>query len=164
MLVACVAFGRLAVWGRFEEKFSLISCEPWFRRWCLILGAIISCLRATNPQTPSNILYTRLKMLLGLPEALPKLVEAKFASALSSKSLIFSHTELTIIRTTTGVPVSKYSPSIAYNPLQLVVLYIRCSFNSAIVLPLRGSRNQRRTTMRRPRSLIPSTIPQQSSG
>jgi hypothetical protein len=46
-----------------------------------------------------------MKMLLGLSEALPTLVEAKFKSAKAGQSLIFSPTELAIIRTTEGIPV-----------------------------------------------------------
>ncbi|KAJ4409650.1 bifunctional AP-4-A phosphorylase/ADP sulfurylase [Didymella pomorum] len=45
-------------------------------------------------------------MLLGLTESLPSLVEAKFASAETSSSLIFSPTELSIIRTSSGIPAS----------------------------------------------------------
>jgi ATP adenylyltransferase len=46
------------------------------------------------------------KMLLGLSDALPNLVEAKFTAAKAKTSLIFSHTELAIIRTSAGIPVS----------------------------------------------------------
>lgn len=45
-------------------------------------------------------------MLLGLTESLPSLVETRFATAKASSSLIFSPTELQIIRTSTGIPVS----------------------------------------------------------
>jgi ATP adenylyltransferase len=44
--------------------------------------------------------------MLGLSEALPHLVESKFASARASQALVFSPTELSIIRTSAGVPVS----------------------------------------------------------
>ena len=46
------------------------------------------------------------KMLLGLTESLPSLVEAKFQAAKASSSLVFSPTELSIIRTATGIPAS----------------------------------------------------------
>lgn len=46
------------------------------------------------------------KMLLGLTEPLPGLVEAKFKAAKASESLLFSPTELSIIRTSTGIPAS----------------------------------------------------------
>jgi ATP adenylyltransferase len=45
-------------------------------------------------------------MLLGLAEPLSSLVEAKFRLAKASKSLIFSPSELQIIRTSAGIPVS----------------------------------------------------------
>ncbi len=45
------------------------------------------------------------KMLLGLSEALPSLVDAKFKAAKASSSLLFSPTELSIIRTSSGIPV-----------------------------------------------------------
>jgi ATP adenylyltransferase len=44
-------------------------------------------------------------MLLGLSEALPGLVEARFGAAKASSSLLFSPTEVTTIHTSTGVPV-----------------------------------------------------------
>lgn len=44
-------------------------------------------------------------MLLGLSEALPSLVEARFGTAKTSSSLLFSPTEVATIRTSTGVPV-----------------------------------------------------------
>lgn len=47
-----------------------------------------------------------MKMLLGLTEALPSLVEAKFKAAKASSSLLFSPTELSIIQTSTGIPAS----------------------------------------------------------
>jgi len=47
-------------------------------------------------------------MLLGLSESFPSLVESKFKAAQAAKSLIFSPTELTVIRTTAGLPVSTY--------------------------------------------------------
>lgn len=53
-------------------------------------------------------------MVLGLSEALPSLVQAKFRSAKASQSLIFSPTELAIIRTTTGIPVSFSAFSLTY--------------------------------------------------
>ncbi|PSN63207.1 HIT-like protein [Corynespora cassiicola Philippines] len=58
-----------------------------------------------------------MKMLLGLSEALPSLVGAKFSSAKATKSLIFSPTELAIIRTSTGIPFQlRYCPSLAKKP------------------------------------------------
>jgi ATP adenylyltransferase len=46
-----------------------------------------------------------MEMLLGLSEALPSLVEAKFTSAKAASSLLFSPTEVATIRTSTGIPV-----------------------------------------------------------
>lgn len=46
-----------------------------------------------------------MKMLIGLAEALPRLIEAKFKAANASADLLFSPTELAIIRTATGIPV-----------------------------------------------------------
>ncbi|KAF2270923.1 Ap4A phosphorylase-like protein II [Lojkania enalia] len=58
-----------------------------------------------------------MKMLLGLSEALPHLVEAKFRSAKAAQSLIFSHTELTLIRASEGVPFQlRYCPALASKP------------------------------------------------
>jgi len=48
---------------------------------------------------------TSTRMLLGLYEALPSLVETRFGAAKASKSLLFSPTEVTTISTSTGVPV-----------------------------------------------------------
>lgn len=45
-------------------------------------------------------------MQLGLEEALPSLVKAKFATAKASQALIFSSTELSILRNKSGAPVS----------------------------------------------------------
>ncbi|KAF2192690.1 5',5'''-P-1,P-4-tetraphosphate phosphorylase 2 [Zopfia rhizophila CBS 207.26] len=57
-------------------------------------------------------------MLLGLSEALPSLVEARFKTAKAAQSLIFSPTELTIIRTTTGIPFQlRYCPALAKKPV-----------------------------------------------
>ncbi|KAF1841590.1 Ap4A phosphorylase-like protein II [Cucurbitaria berberidis CBS 394.84] len=56
-------------------------------------------------------------MLLGLSEALPSLVEAKFKAAKASSSLLFSPTELAIIRTSTGIPFQlRYCPTLAKKP------------------------------------------------
>ncbi|KAF1934035.1 5',5'''-P-1,P-4-tetraphosphate phosphorylase 2 [Didymella exigua CBS 183.55] len=55
-------------------------------------------------------------MLLGLTESLPSLVGAKFTSAKSSSSLVFSPTELSIIRTSTGIPL-RFCPSLAKKPI-----------------------------------------------
>jgi hypothetical protein len=46
-----------------------------------------------------------MKMLLGLSETLPSLVEAKFKAAKASQALLFSSTVLAIVRTSAGVPV-----------------------------------------------------------
>ncbi|KAF2997409.1 bifunctional AP-4-A phosphorylase/ADP sulfurylase [Curvularia kusanoi] len=67
-------------------------------------------------------------MILGLPDSLPRLVEAKFQTAKASSSLLFSPTELSIVRTSTGLPASplyhnrysfqlRYCPSLAKKPL-----------------------------------------------
>ena len=60
------------------------------------------------------------KMLLGFTESLPSLVKAKFASAKASSSLVFSPTELSIIRTSTGIPASTCTtqplPNLANSP------------------------------------------------
>jgi ATP adenylyltransferase len=55
-----------------------------------------------------------MRMLLGLTEALPSLVEAKFNAAKASSSLLFSPSELAIIRTSAGVPVSVPVVHLAY--------------------------------------------------
>jgi ATP adenylyltransferase len=47
-----------------------------------------------------------MRMLLGLSETLPGLAEARFTSAKASSSLLFSPTELAIIRTSSGIPVA----------------------------------------------------------
>ncbi|KAF2632669.1 Ap4A phosphorylase-like protein II [Macroventuria anomochaeta] len=58
------------------------------------------------------------KMLLGLTESLPSLVEAKFTTAKASSSLLCSPTELSIIRTSTGIPFQlRYCPSLAKKPI-----------------------------------------------
>lgn len=67
---------------------------------------VILCLEPLPLPSFYNYTHIRMRMLLGLSEALPSLVEAKFRSARATQSLVFSPTELTIIRTTTGVPVS----------------------------------------------------------
>ena len=45
-------------------------------------------------------------MLLNLTEALPSLAQAKFTAAKASEALVFSSTELSVIRTSAGIPVS----------------------------------------------------------
>ncbi|KAF2132081.1 Ap4A phosphorylase-like protein II [Dothidotthia symphoricarpi CBS 119687] len=58
-----------------------------------------------------------MSMLLGLSESLPSLVDAKFKSAKATSSLLFSPTELAIIRTSTGIPFQlRYCPSLAKKP------------------------------------------------
>ncbi|KAL1612036.1 bifunctional AP-4-A phosphorylase/ADP sulfurylase [Paraconiothyrium brasiliense] len=55
--------------------------------------------------------------MLGLSEALPQLVEAKFKSARASQALLFSPTELSIIRTSAGIPFQlRYCPALAKKP------------------------------------------------
>ncbi|KAI8938017.1 hypothetical protein NX059_005690 [Plenodomus lindquistii] len=57
-------------------------------------------------------------MLLGLPESLPSLVEARFAAAKASASLLFSPTEVATIRTSNGIPFQlRYCPSLAKKPI-----------------------------------------------
>ncbi|KAJ4374267.1 bifunctional AP-4-A phosphorylase/ADP sulfurylase [Neocucurbitaria cava] len=57
-------------------------------------------------------------MLLGLSEALPHLVDAKFKAAKAASSLLFSPTELAIIRTSAGVPFQlRYCPALAKKPV-----------------------------------------------
>jgi hypothetical protein len=46
-----------------------------------------------------------MRMLLGLSTPLPSLVAAKFTSAKATSSLLFSPTEVAIIRTSEGIPV-----------------------------------------------------------
>ncbi|KAF2467226.1 Ap4A phosphorylase-like protein II [Lindgomyces ingoldianus] len=59
-----------------------------------------------------------MRMLLGLSESLPSLVEAKFNAAKAAQSLIFSPTELAIIRTSTGIPFQlRYCPALAKKPV-----------------------------------------------
>ncbi|THZ08313.1 putative bis-tetraphosphatase [Aureobasidium pullulans] len=56
-------------------------------------------------------------MQLGLEEALPSLVKAKFASAKASNALIFSSTELSILRTKSAAPFQlRYCPALAKKP------------------------------------------------
>jgi ATP adenylyltransferase len=47
-------------------------------------------------------------MQLGLQETLPALVKAKFAAAKATQALIFSATELSVLRTKSGAPVRSY--------------------------------------------------------
>ena len=47
-----------------------------------------------------------MRMLLELPEALPSIVKRKFEAAKACSDLLFSPSELAIIRTSTGIPVS----------------------------------------------------------
>lgn len=53
--------------------------------------------------------YMFQKMLLGLTEPLPSLVKAKFKAAKATSSLLFSPTELSIIRTSAGIPASTWT-------------------------------------------------------
>ncbi|KAL5119514.1 bifunctional AP-4-A phosphorylase/ADP sulfurylase [Pleosporales sp. CAS-2024a] len=56
-------------------------------------------------------------MLLGLAEALPSLVEARFASAKAASSLLFSPTEVSTIRTSSGIPFQlRFCPTLAKKP------------------------------------------------
>lgn len=59
--------------------------------------------------TNSILLFIRMRMLLGLAEALPSLVEARYQAAKTSQSVVFSATELAIIHTSTGIPVRSLS-------------------------------------------------------
>ncbi|KAF2109284.1 hypothetical protein BDV96DRAFT_244249 [Lophiotrema nucula] len=57
-----------------------------------------------------------MRMLLGLPD-LPRLVETTFKSAKASQSLIFSSTELAILRTPEGLPFQlRYCPALGNKP------------------------------------------------
>ncbi|KAF2856996.1 Ap4A phosphorylase-like protein II [Plenodomus tracheiphilus IPT5] len=57
-------------------------------------------------------------MLLGLSQGLPSLVEAKFIAAKASASLLFSPTEVAIIRTSAGIPFQlRYCPTLAKKPI-----------------------------------------------
>ncbi|CAN9311386.1 unnamed protein product [Alternaria alternata] len=57
-------------------------------------------------------------MLLGLPEALSSITKRKFEAAKASSDLLFSPTELAIIRTSAGIPFQlRYCPSLAKKPL-----------------------------------------------
>jgi len=60
-------------------------------------------------------------MLLGLSESLPRLVETKYRAAKATHSLIFSSTELAIIRTSAGIPVSS-SACLIYLLLLIVLM------------------------------------------
>ena len=53
----------------------------------------------------ANNLLVSVNMLLNLPESLPSLVGAKFKAAKASSSLLFSPTEVAIIRTSGNIPV-----------------------------------------------------------
>ncbi|TIA35734.1 putative bis-tetraphosphatase [Aureobasidium pullulans] len=56
-------------------------------------------------------------MQLGLEEALPSLVKAKFATAKASNALIFSSTELSVLRTKSAAPFQlRYCPALAKKP------------------------------------------------
>ncbi|KAF1948329.1 Ap4A phosphorylase-like protein II [Byssothecium circinans] len=56
-------------------------------------------------------------MLLGLPEALPHLVEARYKAAKASQAVVFSPTELAIIHTSRSIPFQlRYCPSLARKP------------------------------------------------
>jgi ATP adenylyltransferase len=48
-------------------------------------------------------------MMFNLPEALSSLVEAKYQAAKASQAVVFSATELSIIRTSAGIPVRDYA-------------------------------------------------------
>ncbi|KAH8723901.1 Ap4A phosphorylase-like protein II [Phaeosphaeriaceae sp. PMI808] len=57
-------------------------------------------------------------MLLGLSKTLPSLIEAKFKAAKAGSSLLFSPTELAIIRTSKGIPFQlRYCPTLAKKPI-----------------------------------------------
>ncbi|KAG9378894.1 APA2 ATP adenylyltransferase [Pyrenophora tritici-repentis] len=59
-----------------------------------------------------------MRMLLELSEALPSIVKRKFEAAKASSDLLFSPSELAIIRTSTGIPFQlRYCPSLAKKPL-----------------------------------------------
>ncbi|KAL1796889.1 hypothetical protein ACET3X_005429 [Alternaria dauci] len=61
---------------------------------------------------------TLMKMLLGLSEALSTITKRKFEAAKASSDLLFSPTELAIIRTSAGIPFQlRYCPSLAKKPL-----------------------------------------------
>lgn len=77
-----------------------------------------------------------MRMLLGLSEALPSLVDAKFKAAKASQALIFSPTELAIVRTSAGVPVGCYGPRCLHQLTHMAV--------PATLLP--GSREEARTS------------------
>jgi hypothetical protein len=62
----------------------------------------------TSLNHQSTNLRSSMRMLLNLSEALPSLVEAKFTTARASSSLLFSPTELAIIRTASGIPVGTH--------------------------------------------------------
>ncbi|RMZ72115.1 bis(5 -nucleosyl)-tetraphosphatase [Pyrenophora seminiperda CCB06] len=57
-------------------------------------------------------------MMLQLSEALPSIVKRKFEAAKASSDVLFSPSELAIIRTSTGIPFQlRYCPSLAKKPL-----------------------------------------------
>jgi hypothetical protein len=58
-----------------------------------------------HPASTAIVPLSHMRMLLGLSEALPSLVKAKFKAAEASSSLSFAPSELAIIKTSTGVPV-----------------------------------------------------------
>ena len=63
--------------------------------------------RLNCPPTPPVIdTRQRMKMILGLSEALPSITKRKFEAAKASSDLLFSPTELAIIRSSAGIPVS----------------------------------------------------------
>lgn len=66
-----------------------------------------------------------MKMLLNLSEALPCLVQTKFAAAKASEALIFSSTELSVIRTSAGIPVSNVIVYMCARPTENLQFQLR---------------------------------------
>jgi hypothetical protein len=72
----------------------------------LKFGASSSSKLEPPPTPPVKDTSQLMRMILGLPEALPRITKRKFEAAKASSDLLFSPTEVAIIRSSAGVPVS----------------------------------------------------------
>lgn len=79
-----------------------------FATWCYLRVRARGS-QLCHPAITTVVTASHMRMLLGLTEALPSLVEAKFQAAKASSSLLFAPSELAIIRTSTGIPVSSHT-------------------------------------------------------
>lgn len=79
-----------------------MTCDISFRLSRYLRARSFKLQPSTPPITGTP---TPMKMLLGLPEALSSITKRKFEAAKASSDLLFSPTELAIIRTSAGIPV-----------------------------------------------------------